>query len=444
MKKIKKQRLVWHPNTQMQEWDHFDKIVRGEGMWLIDSKGNKLLDGVSSMWCNVWGHSKKELINAIIKQAKKIPHSSLFNLTNDPVEVLAQKLVKISPNMNYVFYSDNGSTAMEIAFKLALQYWKNQGIKNKTKLATLENGYHGDTFGAMSVGFVPHFFSKFKEQLFSTIQIPVPFSYRYPNGFSYEGYQQYCLEKIEKLLSSDDKIAAFVMESGAQVAGGVNIFPKGFQKQISRLCKKFHVLLVLDEIATGFGRLGSLVEYTSQDSIPDIVAYGKMLTGGYLTLGATLTTKKIFDAFLGKFDENKHLFHGHTYTGNPIAAAVANENLNLYEKNKLIKKIHSTTQVFKNRIQELNQLDLVGDVRHKGMLMGIELVKNKKTKIPISTKKSLNKITFEEGKKNGIYLRTLGNIVMLVPPLAISNKELDLLIDRTVLTIKNVGKKYDM
>jgi adenosylmethionine-8-amino-7-oxononanoate aminotransferase len=444
MQKMKKQSFVWHPNTQMQEWTHFDKIVKGQGMCLIDSKGNKLLDGVASMWCNVWGHSRRELIDAITKQAKKIPHSSLFNLTNDPVEVLAKKLVKISPNMNYVFYSDNGSTAMEIAFKLALQYWQNQGIKNKTKLATLKNGYHGDTFGAMSVGFVPQFFSKFKNQLFSTIQVPVPFSYRHPRGISYEEYQQYCLGKIENLLLSNDNIAAFVMESGAQVAGGVNIFPKGFQKQISKLCKRFDVLLVLDEIATGFGRLGSLVQYLSQDSIPDIVAYGKMLTGGYLTLGATLTTKKIYDTFLGKFNDNKHLFHGHTFTGNPISAAVANENLKLYEQYNLIKKIQSTSKVFKNRIQELNQLDLVGDVRHKGMLMGIELVKNKKTKIPISPKKSINKIIFEEGKKNGIYLRTLGNIVMLVPPLAISNKELDLLIDRTVLTIKNIDKKYDL
>jgi len=434
---------VWHPNTQMHEWSHFDKIVKGQGMWLIDSKGNKLLDGVASMWCNVWGHSKKELINEIIKQSKKIPHSSFFNLTNEPAEELAKKLVKISPNMNHVFYSDNGSTSMEIAFKIALQYWKNIGIKNKTKLATLENGYHGDTFGAMSVGYIPQFFSKFKDQLFSTLQLPVPNKYHIPIGYSFSEYQKFCLEKIESLFLKNEKIAAFVMESGAQLAGGVIIYPPGFQKKISILCKKYEVLLILDEIATGFGRLGNLIEYKSQDSIPDIVAYGKMLTGGYLTLGATLTTKKIYNTFLGGFNEMRHLFHGHTFTGNPIATAVANENLKLYEKTKLIKKIQNTSKIFEKRKPDFYQCDLVGDVRHKGMVMGIELVKNKKKKTPISSKISINKLIFEMAKSNGIYLRTLGNIVMLVPPLAISSKELEFLIDRTILTIKKIHKKYD-
>ena len=440
---MKNSSAVWHPNTQMQEWGTFDKITHGQGMWLVDSHGKKLLDGVASMWCNVWGHSKKELINVITKQAKKIPHSSFFNLTNEPAELLAKKLVKISPSMNYVFYSDNGSTAMEIAFKIALQYWKNIGIKNKTQLATLQNGYHGDTFGAMSVGYVPKFFSKFKDQLFTTNQIPVPNKYRIPKGYSFLEYQKFCLEKIEKLFSKNNKIAAFVMESGAQLAGGVIIYPQGFQKKIKQLCKEYDVLFILDEIATGFGRLGSLVEYSEQKSIPDIVAYGKMLTGGYVTLGATLTTKKIYETFLGKFSDMKHLFHGHTYTGNPIATAVANENLNLYEKYNLIKNIQKTSKIFQKRQSEFFELDLVGDVRTKGMLMGIELVQNKTKKTPINTKKSINKIMFEEGKSNGIYLRTLGNIVMLVPPLAISAKELDLLIDRTIMTIEKISKKYD-
>lgn len=431
---------LWHPNTQMQEWTNFDKIIKGKGVWLIDSQGNKLLDGVASMWCNVWGHSKKELVNEIIQQAKKISHSSLFNLTNEPAENLALELVKISPGMNHVFYSDNGSTAMEIAFKIALQYWKNLGISNKTHLATLENGYHGDTFGAMSVGYVPQFFSKFKDQLFFTYQTPVPNKYHTPDGYSFLEYQKYCLKKTEELLSKNKKIAAFVMESGAQLAGGTVIYPPNFQKKISQLCKKHHVLFILDEIATGFGRLGSLVEYKTQNSIPDIVSYGKMLTGGYVTLGVTLTSKKIYNSFLGKFDDMKHLFHGHTYTGNPIATAVAIKNLHLYKKNNLIKKIHTTSKVFEKRKDDFYQLDLVGDVRTKGMLMGIELVKNKKQKTPIIGKKSINKIVFEEGKLNGIYLRTLGNIVMLVPPLAISSKELEFLIDRTIFTIKKITK----
>jgi len=435
---MKQVSFVWHPNTQMKEWVSFDQIVKARGMWLTDSHGKKLLDGVASMWCNVWGHSKKELITSIIKQSKKLQHSSMFNLTNEPAEKLAKKLVKISPGMHKVFYSDNGSTAMEIAFKIALQYWQNKKIKNKTKIVTLENGYHGDTFGAMSVGYVPEFFSKFKKQLFSTIRIPVPNKYRVPNDYTYLEYQNYCLNKIEKLFSIDDSIAAFVMESGAQVAGGVIIYPDGFQRKIKNLCKKYDILFVLDEVATGFGRLGSMVEYTAQSSQPDIVAYGKMLTGGYLTLAATLTTKKVYDSFLGDFYDFKHFFHGHTYTGNPIAAAVANENLQLYEKFKLIKKIQITSKIFEDQISEISRFQHVGDVRHKGMLMGIELVNDEKTKTPFSTKKSFNKLVFEAGRKNGIYLRTLGNIIMLVPPLAISQKELNLLLQRTIKTIKAI------
>ncbi|NOS62237.1 MAG: adenosylmethionine--8-amino-7-oxononanoate transaminase [Nitrosarchaeum sp.] len=434
---MKKKSFVWHPNTQMREWDSFNEIVKAKGMWLIDSDGNSLLDGVASMWCNVWGHSKPELVNAITTQSKKLQHSSMFNLTNQPAEKLAESLVKISPGMHKVFYSDNGSSAMEIAFKLALQYWNNIGEGKKTKIAALENGYHGDTFGAMAVGYVPEFFGKFKKQLFPTIQTPVPNKYRIPKGYSYFDYQNFCIDKIEKQFSKDDKIAAFIMESGAQVAGGVNIFPKGFQRKISKLCKKYNVLLVLDEIATGFGRLGSMIQYTEQKSIPDIVAYGKMLTGGYLTMAATLTNKKIYDSFLGEFNDLKHLFHGHTFTGNPISAAIANKNLELYQKNNLIKKIQKTSKIFEKYYDKITEIETVGDIRHKGMLMGIEMVKDKKKKTPINPKKSINKIFFEEGKKHGIYLRTLGNIVMIVPPLAISEEELDLLLNKTIATIKS-------
>ena len=425
----------------MREWSSFDTISKGKGIWLIDAKGNKIIDAVGSMWCNVWGHSNPQLVKAITKQSKQIQHSSLFNLTNEPVERLAKNLIKISPGMNKVFYSDNGSSAMEIAIKMALQYWKNIGDTKKTQIATIENGYHGDTFGAMSVGYVPEFFGKFKKQLFSTIQFPVPNEYRLPKGFTLSDYQNHCLEKIEKRFSKNNDIAAFIMESGAQMAGGVIIYPKGFQKKISELCKKYNILFVLDEIATGFGRLGSMVQYQDQKSIPDIVAYGKMLTGGYLTMAATLANKKIYDSFSGDFNDWKHLFHGHTYTGNPIAAAVANENLQMYEKHNLIKKVQKTSKIFEKYSQEILGIDIVGDVRHKGMLMGIELVSNKKNKTPIRTKKSINKVFFEEGKKQGIYLRTLGNIVMLVPPLSIQENELELLIKKTIKTIQVAKSK---
>ena len=423
----------------MSEWTYFDEITKGNGVWLWDSKGNKMIDAVASMWCNVWGHSKKELVNSIVTQSKKLQHSSMFNLTNEPAEKLAESLVRISPGMHKVFFSDNGSSAMEISFKIALQYWQNRGTP-KTKIMTLENGYHGDTFGSMSVGYVPEFFGKFKKQLFPTIQIPVPNRYRIPSKYTLEEYQDYCISEIKKKMKSDKNIAAFVMESGAQVAGGVVIYPQGFQKEISQICKEHDVLFVLDEIATGFGRLGSMVEYTQQKCIPDIVSFGKMMTGGYLTMAATLVSKKVYDEFLGKFNDWRHLFHGHTYTGNPLAAAVSNENIRLYKKYELIQKIKRTSKAFERHYDEILELDIVGDIRHKGMLMGIELVKDKYKKTPIHPQRSINKIVYEAGKKNGIYLRTLGNIVMLVPPLAITQKELDLLVSRAISTIKDAKK----
>ena len=440
---MKSRSPLWHPNTQMSEWTSFPEIVSAKGMWLYDSKGGKMLDGVASMWCNVWGHSKSELVSEIIKQTKILQHTPLFNLTHPSAEKLSKKLLQFNPKMKSVFFSDNGSTAMEIAIKIALQYWRNIGENKKTNVATLENGYHGDTFGAMSVGYVPEFFSKFRSKLFSTTQFPVPRTVIVGSNTkkSSKEYAEYCLSKIEDKLEKDNSIAAFLMESGAQMAGGVIIYPKNFQKRISQICKKNDVLFVLDEIATGFGRLGSMIEYQSQNSTPDIVSFGKMLTGGYQTFAATLTTKKINDSFLGEFSQFKHLFHGHTYTGNPTAAALSLKNLELYKKYHLIEKIQKTSKIFKDRLDDISNLDLVGEIRHQGMVMGIELVQNKNSNKPLSSNISINKLVFEEGRKHQIYFRTLGNIIMLVPPLDISQKDLNFLIDGTISTIKSLSRK---
>ena len=410
-------------------------------MWLYDSKGNRLLDGVGSMWCNVWGHSRDELVKSMIKQTRKLQHSSLFNLTNDKAEELASKLVRLAPNMYKAFYSDDGSTAMEVSAKMALQYWHNKGEKKKTKFVTLENGYHGDTIGAMSLGYVPSFFSKYKSTLFSVIRTPSPNSYRIPNGFTLDEFQDHCIDKIEKTLLQNDNIAAFVMESGAQIAGGVTIYPEGFQRKVSSLCKKHGVLFILDEIATGFGRLGSMIEYQSQKSTPDIVSFGKMLTAGYLPLAVTLASKKVYDSFLGQYQEMKHFFHGHTFTGNPLACATAITNLDLYGKYNILSKIKKNSLYLQRRIDEISELGLVGDVRHKGMIMGIELVSNKAKKSQIAPEKRIYQRIFNEAKKHKIYLRTLGPIVMIVPPLAISENDLDFLVNGVIDTIKKVTEK---
>src|SRR5574341_415416 len=360
----------------MKGWQRFDVrvIKKANGPWLIDSEGKKYLDGVASMWTNVWGHSRKEIVSAIVDQTRKLQHSTLFGLANEPSILLAQMLVKQATGMSRVFYSDNGSTAIEVALKIALQYWRNLGKPSKNRFVALRNGYHGDTAGAMSVGYIENFFSNYRTVLFSVQRAPSPYLYRRAKEMSEEEFVTYCIDYMERILRNNKNVAAVVMESGAQLAGGAIIFPDGYQKEIKKLCEKYDTLFILDEIATGFGRLGSMIEYKTQQSVPDIVAFGKMLTAGYLPLAATLATKDVYNAFLGEFHEQKHLFHGHTFTGNPVACATGIANLRLYKKEHLIENVEEKSRVIEKRLSEIEQFDIVGDVRHKGMLVGIELV----------------------------------------------------------------------
>ncbi len=443
---------VWHPNTQMSEWGKFDSICKGDGVWLVDSKGHKMIDGVASMWCNVWGHSNKELVDAMRTQMQVLQHSPLFNLTHKPAEVLARKLIKMSPGMHRVMYSDNGSTAIEVALKIAFQYWANVGERGRTTIASLNRGYHGDTYGAMSVGQIPEFFAKYGQHMIcNSIKLPVPTrshmnsSLKDQKKYGSSGgdgdgdgdesnTQDKCISEISDILSHRNDIAAIIMESGVQMAGGVQIYTRTFQNQISRICKEHDILLIIDEVATGFGRLGPMCVYESENSDADIVVYGKMLTGGYFPLAATLTSKRIYDAFLGKYEELLHLFHGHTFTGNPIATATANKNITMYAKHGLIRHIKNMSQVFNDYIDEFFRIDAVGNIKHKGMVMGIELIDSGK---PICSEPSMNYIIYQMGRKNGVYLRTLGSVVMIVPPLAIAEHELIMLLERTQKTIKD-------
>lgn len=427
----------------MKDWQDFDiKVIKkAKGPWLIDSEGKKYLDGVASMWCNVWGHTRKEIVNAITDQVKKLQHSTLFGLANEPSISLAQMLVKHADGMSRVFYSDNGSTAVEVALKMALQYWRNLGKPSKNRFVALQNGYHGDTIGAMSVGYIEDFFVNYKKVLFSVQRAPSPYLYRRPGKMSEEEFVTHCIDSMERILKSNSKVAAVIMESGAQLAGGAIIYPDGYQKEIKKLCTKYDTLFILDEIATGLGRLGSMVEYTKQHSIPDIVAFGKMLSAGYLPLAATLSTEEVYNAFLGEFDKHKHLFHGHTFTGNPIACATAIANLQLYKNEQLLENVRRKSQVIEKRLDEVEKNEIVGDVRHEGMMVGIELVNDKKSKRPCTVKgKRINYIVMQESLKRGIFLRPLGHIMLLVPPLAIPTKELNMLIDIAVEIIKHIQK----
>ena len=408
-------------------------IVRGDGFYLIDSKGNRYLDGCASMWCNVWGHNRKEIIDSIIKQARRLQHSTLFGLANQPATELAETLLKLAKQMDHVFYSDNGSTAVEIALKMAVQYWRNKGNTRKNRFLSLENAYHGDTIGAMSVGYVPSYFRHYKSILRLSKKIPPPKSVTLLNSHGNDDHEY--LDKLDKIFSRYSATScAMVMESGAQIAGGVNIYPRGFQKNISELCDKYGILLIVDEIATGFGRLGNMVEYLAQGCNPDIVCFGKALTGGYSPLAVTLCSNEIYSNFLSNYSENKHFFHGHTYTGHPIGCSVAMANIRLYRTENLLRSIRSNSIYLRKRLEGIQCSSIVGKVVHKGLLGAIDLV-YKKEKKPLELlddhgrKVSTNYYIAQEALKMGVFIRGLGSTLLVIPPLAMGKGDFKFLLD---------------
>ncbi len=434
--------FVWHPYTQMSDWKKWNNrvIVKGEGFYLVDSEGRKYLDGTASMWCNVWGHGQNKVVEAMIEQMRNLQHSTLFGLASGPSAQLAEKLVALAKGMDRVFYTDNGSTAIEAAMKMALQYWRNKGRDTKREFISLEHGYHGDTIGAMSVGYIENFFGAYKPLLTKVHRAPSPLLY----GSPFENEKDLvnrCLEKTEKLLKKrGDKTAALVMESGAQIAGGAIIYPDGYQRKIAKLCIDYDVLLILDEIATGFGRLGSMIEYIAQGSKPDIVCFGKALTAGYFPLAVTLTTDHIFDAFLGKYSENKHFYHGHTFTGHPVGCATALANIELYEKKNLMQQINENAKYIALRLREFARSPTVADIRHKGLLAGIELAKSHKPIVMLKNKERINYFIIQESLNMGVHLRPLGNIMMVIPPLAIGRKDLEKLLDVQLEILRKVER----
>jgi adenosylmethionine-8-amino-7-oxononanoate aminotransferase len=434
--------FVWHPYTQMRDWVKWNNrvIVKGDGFYLVDNKGRKYLDGSASMWCNVWGHTRNEVIQAMIAQLREIPHSTLFGFANAPSTTLAEILVSLARGMHKVFYTDNGSTAIEVAMKIALQYWHNKGKYAKTQFISLKHGYHGDTVGAMSLGYMENFFRAYRPILLNVYRVPTPLLYgsKFTND---RDLVEWCLEKTEAVLKRQkDRCAALVMESGAQIAGGAIIYPAGYQRKIAELCREYDVLLILDEIATGFGRLGNIIEYIAQNSQPDIVCFGKALTGGYFPLAVTLVTRQIFDAFLGRYHINKHLYHGHTFTGHPVGCAAALTNIENYQNHNLTQQIRVNSEAIASWLPEFSSSPIVGDIRHRGMLVGIELTKDNKPIVSLKNKEIINYFIMKQSLKMGVHLRPLGNIILLVPPLGIGKTDLDKLLIVTTKLLRMIEK----
>ena len=426
----------------MGDWAKWNNrvIVKGDGFYLVDSEGRKYLDGAASMWCNVWGHTQNKVVQAMIDQLKKVPHATLFGFANAPSVKLAERLISLARGMHKVFYTDNGSSAIEVAMKMAIQYWYNKGKDKKREFISLEHGYHGDTRGAMSIGYIEDFFKVYRPLLFDVHRVPSPILYG--SAFTNENdLVEWCLEKTETTIKRHrNRCAALIMESGAQIAGGAVIFPTGYQKKIARLCKDYDILLILDEIATGFGRLGNVVEYLAQKSQPDIVCFGKALTGGYFPLAVTLVTRRIFDAFLGRYHYNKHLYHGHTFTGHPVGCAAALANIENYQNRDLIQQIKVSTEYIASRLPEFWKSPIVADIRHKGLLAGIELAKNNKPIVILKNKDIINYFIMQQALKMGVYLRPLRNIMLLIPPLGIGQQDLEKLLNVQLMLLRRIEK----
>jgi adenosylmethionine-8-amino-7-oxononanoate transaminase len=432
---------LWHPYTQMKDWMEQNIVVieRAEGFHLIDVDGNRYVDGVASIWCNVWGHGREELIRAIVEQAETLQHSTLLGLSNIPAIELAEKLAAISPgNLKRVFYAENGASAVEIALKMAVQYWKNQGDKRE-QILSLENGYHGDTAGAMSVSGTEFFFSSYQPLLFKSLKAPSPYCYRCSREC--DGKSMWCIEKFAEIIEEKgERLAAVIMESMVQMAGGGIVFPEGYLKRISKLCRKNDVLLILDEVATGLGRTGKMFACEHEEVVPDIIVLGKMLSGGYLPISAVITTEDVFQAFLGEYHEGKMLAHGHTFTGNPVACRVSLVNLELYEKEKLLEKLKEKEELLVERVKKLERYSVVGDIRHFGFFAAIELVKNRETGEPFTAEDGINYRITQYAMERGVFLRPIVNIIFVVPPLAIDMKNLEKILDAVEYVVEKIDK----
>ena len=424
---------LWHPFTQMQDWlgDEPCIISRADGNCLIDIHGRKYLDGVSSLWCNIHGHRKRELDDAIRAQLERISHSTFLGLSHVPGIQLAEKLIAIAPKgLRRVFYSDSGATAVEIALKMAVQYWQLKGEHQRTQIASLAESYHGDTVGSMSMGYSETFHRFHKSLLFPVLRITPPHVFRYYQQMSEANALTAAVKEADKkLAAAQNNLAALIVEPLMQGAAGMWAQPVEYVQALHNLCRRYGILFVLDEVATGFGRTGKMFACEHAGVAPDLFCLAKGITGGYLPLAATLATEEIFAAFLGEYQEFKAFFHGHTYTGNPLGCAVAIANLEVFERENTIERLQPRIGELTSRLEEFSRLSHVSDVRQWGYMVGIELVEDKeKRKSYLSEKRIGHKIILEARKRN-VMIRPLGDVIVLMPPLSINDDELTSLID---------------
>lgn len=419
---------LWHSFTQMAEYEPLI-FERAKGCTLTDVEGNEYLDGVSSLWCNVHGHRHPKLDAAITLQLEKVAHVTSLGCSNPTTIRLARRLVELAPaGLEHVFFSSDGSSAVEVALKLAFQYWQQRDDPRpeKTRYVALENAYHGDTLGSVSVGGVERFQAMFEPLLFDVLRLPMPDSYRRPEGVARGAAAEFYLKQADDLLREHhDQIAALVMEPLVQGAAGMVCHPPGYLRGIRELTEKYDVLLIADEVAVGMGRTGRLFACEHEDVAPDLVCLGKGLTGGYLPLAATLATDEIWKAFLGTYAESKSFFHGHTYSGNPLSAAVALATLDVFDEERTLEQMKPKIARLEEHLLRIAELPRVGDVRQRGLLAGVELVADRCTKEPLPWQEQWGQRVCRHALGEGVWLRPLGSVVVIMPPLSVSLDELD-------------------
>jgi adenosylmethionine-8-amino-7-oxononanoate aminotransferase len=437
---------LWHPFTQMQEWMAEDPCIisEGDGHYLVDVHGRKYLDGVSSLWCNVHGHRKKEIDDAIKAQLDRIAHSTFLGLSHVPGIQLAQKLIEISPKgLQRVFYSDDGATAVEVALKMAVQYWQLKGETRRTRIATLAESYHGDTVGSMSMGYSETFHRFYTSLLFPVLRLTPPHVFRYYQGLSEADALKASVREAEETVNAEkDTLAALVVEPLMQGAAGMWAQPAEYVAALDEICRRNGILFVLDEVATGFGRTGKMFACEHAGVAPDILCLAKGITGGYLPLAATLATEEIFSAFLGEYKEYKTFFHGHTYTGNPIGCAAALANLELFEHENIVEKMQPRITYLRKRLnEEFVSLAHVSDVRQWGFMVGIELAEDQASRKKYPPEKRIGHRVILEARKRSVMIRPLGDIVILMPPLSIRDEELATLLDVVYDCVRDVTEE---
>jgi adenosylmethionine-8-amino-7-oxononanoate aminotransferase len=429
---------VWHPFTAMQGWLDDDPLIieRAEGCELIDTEGRRYLDGVSSLWVNVHGHSHPAIDAAIVDQLGRLAHSTFLGLTHPPAIELAARLVALAPGrLERVFFSENGAAAVEVALKMAYSYWRHRG-EDRPTFVRLENAYHGDTIGAVSIGGIDRFHETYRPLLFATTAIPSPYCYRCPLGLTHPACDLACADVLDAVLTREgSSVAAVVVEPLVQGAAGIITAPDGHLRRIADIARRHGVLLVVDEVATGFGRTGRLFACEHEAVEPDLMCVAKGLTGGYLPLSATLATARVFDAFLARPEEHRTLYHGHSYSGNPLCCAAALANLDVFESEQVLESLPGKVEALAAALKPLADHPHVGDVRQRGLMAGIELVADRATKEPFPEALQVGAEVAKATRPRGAIVRPLGDVVVLMPPLAMTDEELTRLVQATAEAI---------